>query len=578
MPTFVGTASEGLKVLYGRVATDAMHDSKDEYDRPKCHPATCKAIIDEIIDWVENDNLNYPFLWMNGPVGSGKSTIARTIAKILTSTEPHEGSFAASFFFRKTVPGRNNPTRLVATIAYQLTRHVPKVKKHIAVALEKEPFVFDQSYEDQMAKLVMGPLIRLADRSRIPLLPDFEALLDLIAELFMQLINHPSAQDYSAGKRRRLVIIDGLDECGGLDSQVKILKLLFMAVQKAKFPLFFLIVSRPEHGIRTFFNEDRVNLLSRRLILDNEQYKLDDDIRSFLLSEFKNIRIEHPSGPSLPQIWPLESDVQQLVQKASGQFIYADTVMKFIKSHKTRPTTQLELILGMTPPDKSFTVLDDLYIRIFESAFGADFVDNAKRALEVFSFLILRETGNILTIEDVEKFLGYEDGDVQILFNDLHSVVNVPLAGSDFSESAIHIYHTSLRDFLLDKNRAKGFFIDAIKSHALLAKQCIRHLSNSFDSESKLLLFLVFAKAQVTCEAGFDTDNNILKISYFDLQHHHSVLFASRQSANSDLHAFDLGAYPNLAHHKDSVDLASHRFCLLLPFRDHIRYEIENNQ
>lgn len=415
---------------------------------------------------------------MYGSVGTGKSTIARTIAKKLE--EQDDTSFGASFFFRRTEHDQNDPSRLIATIAYQLAERMPQLKKRIAIALaSEERIIFSRSYKDQIATLITRPLTEAESAN----FPSFEVLLGLMSGLLTKLTNYFSSTDKPNERRRRLVIIDGLDECGGLDHQLAILQVLFEASQGPNFPLFFLVTSRPEHGIRTFFNRNSVYSLSRRLVLDNEQYKLNKDIKAFFDSEFNDIRTDHPSGISLPQDWPHELEIEQLLQKASGQFLYAATVMKFIRLTTARPQVQLQIVLGATPRDQDtlFTDLDGLYISIFKSACDSQSKPAESyysRVLEIFAFLILTGTDSLLTVDNVECFLCYEEGELRILFANLHSIVNVP---SDNGDSNIHIYHASLRDFLLDKGRAEHLFIDAVKGHASLAKQCIKHLSSSYD-------------------------------------------------------------------------------------------------
>src|SRR6266576_5216889 len=55
-----------------------------------------------------------------------------------------------------------------------------------------------------------------------------------------------------------------------------------------------------------------------------------------------------------------------LVSKASGQFIYASTVIKFIDDDDCNPREQLDIILKLRPVNSSspYAQLDQLYIQI----------------------------------------------------------------------------------------------------------------------------------------------------------------------------------------------------------------------
>ena len=85
---------------------------------PKCHPRTRKAILREIMEWIDSPEGLAHFLWIFGPAGSGKSTIAQTIAEIYFKYN----KLAASFFFSRNVAARNNESMLITTLVYQLAR------------------------------------------------------------------------------------------------------------------------------------------------------------------------------------------------------------------------------------------------------------------------------------------------------------------------------------------------------------------------------------------------------------------------------------------------------------------------
>lgn len=447
--------------LLGRIASGAFHNSAERYDPPKCHPNTRKAVIQEIIKWTENDSLSYPFLWMYGPAGSGKSSIAQTIAEILEQGKKS----VASFFFARTAPLRNNDSRLIATIAYQLTVNIPEMKKHVYNSLRRDPTVFDRSLSYQMDKLILEPLAKFAGTTPKQVGPNF-------------------------------IIIDGLDECGDSKSPQRILTVLFSAIRHSRTSLFFLIACRPEYEIRNFFNQDTVHCFSRRLVLDNV-YKPDEDIAVLLRSTFLDIRNIHPAGSRLPVSWPSDHEIEQLVEKASGQFIYASTVIKFVESPDHWPPERLKSALGSTPNSLGrgmpFADLDALYSFILSS------VANYTRAVEVFVFLLFKESdvpGTDTLVEIIEDFLGFRQGEVDMVLKDLHSIIHVPAAGKQ--GDTLSLFHASLRDFLLDRTRSGSFFIGSMDGHAQMARHCARYL------------------AKVTCKFFFSESIAMESSSFFD--------------------------------------------------------------
>jgi hypothetical protein len=149
-------------------------------------------------------------------------------------------------------------------------------------------------------------------------------------------------------QRSYLVIIDGLDECHDKATQQSILQLLCETITVHKLPLRFLIGSRPESHIRDSFNQESLYTITRRVILD-ETFKPGRDIQVFLQDGFAKICAKNSSLSHVEQPWPEEGIIDLLVQRSSGQFIYAATVLKFVGADLCSPTKQLGLILKSDP-------------------------------------------------------------------------------------------------------------------------------------------------------------------------------------------------------------------------------------
>ena len=96
-----------------------------------------------------------------------------------------------------------------------------------------------------------------------------------------------------------------------------------------KLPLRFLIGSRPESHIRASFDQEFLYTITHRVVL-NETFNPGRDIQVFLPDCFAKICAEQSSIMShVEQPWPSEGIIDLLVQRSSGQFIYAATVLKF---------------------------------------------------------------------------------------------------------------------------------------------------------------------------------------------------------------------------------------------------------
>ncbi|KDR74768.1 hypothetical protein GALMADRAFT_141108 [Galerina marginata CBS 339.88] len=131
-------------------------------------------------------------------------------------------------------------------------------------------------------------------------------------------------------------------------------------------PLIFLIASRPEPDIRSAFGFGYLSQVSTRNPLDDD-YLPSEDIFLFLRDKFAEIKTSHPFKAQILPTWPSEDALRTLVNNSSGQFIYASTVIRFVKSTRHRSPQRLDVILGVRPThhELPFAELDALYMHTF---------------------------------------------------------------------------------------------------------------------------------------------------------------------------------------------------------------------
>ena len=144
----------GTKLLQRTTAPGALHNSDERYDPPKCHPHTREAVLQEIMDWIEDLDRQTRFLWLYGPAGAGKSAIEQTIAELCYKMK----ILAASFFFSRSIGDRNKKTLFITTIVGQLVVSIPQIREHVGNALFNDASLLTQSLEAQMDALVVKPL------------------------------------------------------------------------------------------------------------------------------------------------------------------------------------------------------------------------------------------------------------------------------------------------------------------------------------------------------------------------------------------------------------------------------------
>ena len=102
-----------------------------------------------MFEWVTNLLRTSGVLWLRGPAGAGKTAIAQTFCEMVEK----EGYLAGSFFFSRTVHGRNTAQYLFATIAYQLAIARPEIGERIEKAVASDPSITTKSIEIQLQKL-----------------------------------------------------------------------------------------------------------------------------------------------------------------------------------------------------------------------------------------------------------------------------------------------------------------------------------------------------------------------------------------------------------------------------------------
>jgi len=437
-----------MELLQQHIAPGAFHNSEERHDPPKCHPHTRRAVLKKIEDWVKDAKKVALILWLYGPAGAGKSAIAQSIAELLEQT----GLLAAAFFFSRNAPGRNDKTPLVATLVYQLVKSIPEIRAHVLEALEGDPALFSCSIEAQIEALIVKPLNAVAND---------EALSPILLS------------------RPRLIILDGLDECRSTLAQTHIMNALSTAVKHLHIPLYFLIASRPEEDIRRAFNDQNgPGSLSFSIALD-DTYRPDADILVFLQSTFDEIKRNHPSRAHLPASWPSWEDIWRLVEKSSGQFIFASTVAKYVNSHRHWPPDRLKIIFGQSNPGQEtpFAELDGLYHLILSS------VADIEKVKDVLMILLLDPFQGPLgkMVTTCEEFLFYRPGEIHMILSDLHSIIFVPVP-DNLGFKQLKFFHASLSDFLLDRSRSMDLFLDQGAAYAKCTSLAVKHINNPTES------------------------------------------------------------------------------------------------
>ncbi|KAJ7106298.1 hypothetical protein C8R44DRAFT_886172 [Mycena epipterygia] len=403
----------GIDILYRSVVTEALHDSVECFPEPACHPGTRTDIIHKLNSWSVDTSPESALLWLHGSAGMGKSAIAQMFAG-----ECHkEGRLGASFFFRRGHPKRGTWHGLITTIAYQLVKSVPEFLLPLQQAMEADKLVGGRAIPVQFQRLLVEPFKDLSGLRSIP-----------------------------------VIVLDGLDECADHTAQQHILRLFIGAIRDQGLPLRVLIISRPEPHLREVLQTQEILTICRPLVLSADKTAY-HDIRTYLQDEFSTIHSEYMArGIDLGADWPTPSTLDELVQKSSGIFIYAATIIRFVSNEYSHPEDRLAAVLRLDP--LSTAPLDDLYTEILSVL-----------AREHQQLRILRTIwqsavgGGHLSLhvdpEEIDMLLNLRRGTCRLVLRGLHSLFNVPPIPTRFSSRrTIQVLHASFSDYLGDPRRS----------------------------------------------------------------------------------------------------------------------------
>jgi hypothetical protein len=411
------------------IAIGASFDSHKDEHTAKCLENTRIKLLSQIMEWASNDDDHgKPIFWLNGMAGTGKSTIARTIAESFAS----QRSLGASFFFKRGEGERGNATRFFTTIATELMVRVPEMRQSVREAIDTDPAICNKALKDQFEKLVVQPISAASSQRPIKL----------------------------------VVVIDALDECER-DEDIRAILQLLSQIQGS---LRVFVTSRPELYIRLGFKQMPDGIHEDLVLHEVAKETIEHDIRLYLEHELSKTRYER----SLPLEWPGDQSIRILVGMAVPLFIFASTVCRFVGEISGNPRRRLHDILQYETKDVS--KLDITYLPILNSLFATQ-VEKEKKKLSmefqeiVGSIVVLASP---LPIKSLARLLRKDEYDIHSRLDSLHSVLSIP----ERKDLPIRLLHLSFRDFLTDTEKKDSpFWVDTGARHKQLVFRCLELMS-----------------------------------------------------------------------------------------------------
>jgi len=435
-----------------RTAGEATHNSSAEGGLSRCLPNTRTDLLEQIADWA-GDPTGKRIFWLCGKAGTGKSTIARTVAQRLEDDQ----LLGASFFFKRGRAERSHAKLLFPTIARQLADLFPAIVSGIAASLDQDSLLSDKYLSAQFDSLLLQPL-----RTAFP--------------------RGSHSQSVSV-----VLVIDALDECDEGDDVKTVLRLLSKLGEHTSLQLRIFVTSRPELPVELGFTHISEELHHDIRLEEAQKLSIAHDIRVFYENQFATIRIDSLHyDDELPTDWPGEQSMCVLVEKAVPLFIFAFTVSRYISAD---PKRNLATILRQSK-DASFSGLKGTYLPILERI-----VDSYPEDLQDDCILQFRSVvGSIILLYNplstlaLAELLRVEAGYVSRVLRPLHSVLNIPRTADGKTDRTLPItlFHLSFRDFLVDSDlkHQSMFRIEPRERHSALGIHCIGLLESGILREN----------------------------------------------------------------------------------------------
>jgi NACHT domain len=416
------------------------------YEGRSCMKDTRKSILDHIVAWAEpplensnesNGSTRHNMFWLYGSPGLGKTSIANSLCQRLHAT----GNLGGSFFCRRDDPVLCDPNRVMPTLLYRLAWMWNPFRDLVVQALREDP---NLNPDWTGCALLLKHLYSLDDRPQTAL----------------------------------VLVIDALDESGEPQPRARLLKCLAELCTRVNW-LKIVVTSRPEHDISSFFQT--LEPMRQDLSKDTQAHQ---DIRNFARYRMDLLANQY----HLPNDWPGESRLEQIVTRSGGLFIFVETLYQFLDD----PNAELllnEVLSGMLGEANS--ELHKLYSTAIATRIGRRVGD-----FRLFVHaLVAVATHRSLPDKSLASLIGLDPGVISSWVDGLSSLLY-----RDMSENGgIRARHLSVIEFLTGPTCPLEFRVDLQDANAELGNRCLITMTNELEFN--------ICKLETSCVLNADIPN-----------------------------------------------------------------------
>ncbi|TFK66201.1 WD40 repeat-like protein [Pluteus cervinus] len=372
--------------------------------------------------------------WLHGLAGSGKSSVANTIAAMVEQ----EGFYLSCFSCKRDDPELSDPRRLLPTLAYRIAQQHSGYRTTLVDVL---------SSGSVGAGIITGDLHK-----------QFKTLFeDLVTKV-------------ESPPRAHVIVIDALDECGKPNDQRQLSRHLLSLAGLVPWIKVF-ITSRPEPTITDVL---RPAPSCHARDINAEEYTT-SDIRLYIQTKLESMA-------AMDEISPFnDDDINRLVDQAAGLFIWCATLFKYIANSWDKEGDLRQFLSGAAKTEP-LQQLYALYDKVLDGAVHSEHRQKQTRLLRVILGLILITADNkplsanalCVFLQSDTQYAVQNARLVRTATRSLHAVLYEDHA----SGGAIRVYHPSFLDFLRDRieNGVAGWVgIDQLQRLAF--KSCFQTLN-----------------------------------------------------------------------------------------------------
>lgn len=363
-------------------------------------------LYEKIEEWDKSSN--HRLFWIVAGPGFGKSMFAANLQ------ERYNARIPAIQFVEWGKPDHSSPCRILKNLAFQLAVRYPEYRTFVLQQSDVINNKLNEKNED---------------------------------ELFELLFCESTWMKIDGGQENVWVLIDALDEAND-EYGNKIAQTLARHMDRMPHWMRFILTSRDDSKVRLPLQKYHPQ------IFDLEEYVKEKNSEDLLLY----VRCE------LDSLHPTEEQVQQIVDKSQGVFLYLSLCVEGINNGEY----SLDHIDNL--PDG----LNGYYYELFTRQFGNDIEKYKKEIAPILQLMVAAKKN--LQLPFIKYLLDITDSKLYEVCASLEHICNILDENGD---EVISFFHNSIENWITNHRQSGLFYVSKEEGHIIIASKYVEWLLNS---------------------------------------------------------------------------------------------------